>query len=117
MSEVTNTETALFSVSESAAKRVKYLLSKESNPNLKLRVSVKGGGCSGFQYGFGFDDQTNDDDIVVERNGAVVLVDSISLLYLTGSELDFVEDIIGSFFRVQNPNATASCGCGESFAV
>ena len=105
------------SVTANAAKRVAELISKEGDPSLMLRVAVNGGGCSGFQYGFSFDDQRNDDDSVIERDGVKVLVDSMSLLYLTGSEIDFVEDLMGSSFQIRNPNATASCGCGSSFAV
>ena len=105
------------SVTESAARRVAQLIAKEGDPGLMLRVAVNGGGCSGFQYGFTFDDQQNDDDSVIERDGVKVLVDSMSLLYLTGAEIDFVEDLMGSSFQIKNPNATASCGCGTSFAV
>ena len=105
------------SVTESAARRVAQLIAKEGDPGLMLRVAVNGGGCSGFQYGFTFDDQQNDDDSVIERDGVKVLVDSMSLLYLTGAEIDFVEDLMGSSFQIKNPNATSSCGCGTSFAV
>jgi len=105
------------SVTESAARRVAQLIAKEGDPGLMLRVAVSGGGCSGFQYGFTFDDRQNDDDSVIERDGVKVLVDSMSLLYLTGSEIDFVEDLMGSSFQIKNPNATSSCGCGTSFAV
>ena len=104
-------------MSESAAKRVAFLVDAQGNPNLKLRLSVSGGGCSGFQYGFGFDEDVKDGDIVVERDGVTLLVDDMSLLYLIGSEVDYVEDIIGASFRVTNPNATAGCGCGSSFSI
>ena len=109
------TETT-FSVSESAAKRISFLASKEAKP-VMMRVAVLGGGCSGFQYNFSFEDQRNDDDLVIERNGAAVLVDSTSLELLKGSELDYVEEMVGSSFQVKNPNATSSCGCGNSFSV
>ncbi|WP_417450264.1 iron-sulfur cluster insertion protein ErpA [Kordiimonas sp.] len=103
--------------SERAAKRVAALIDQQGNPNLKLRLSVSGGGCSGFQYGFDFDEEQKDDDIVVEREGVKLLVDNMSLLYLMGSEVDFVEDLVGASFQVKNPNATSSCGCGSSFAI
>jgi iron-sulfur cluster insertion protein len=105
------------SVTASAAKRVAELIAKEGDSGLMLRVAVNGGGCSGFQYGFSLDDSRNDDDSVIERDGVTVLVDSMSLLYLTGAEIDFVEDLMGSSFQIKNPNATSSCGCGTSFAV
>ena len=93
------------------------LCAKEGNPDLKFRVSVDGGGCSGFQYDFNLVTEKKDDDLVVERDGVTMLVDGLSLLYLSGSEVDFVEELAGSMFVVKNPNATASCGCGSSFAV
>jgi iron-sulfur cluster insertion protein len=106
-----------FSVSERAAQRIGEILASESKADLKLRITVSGGGCSGFQYGFVLDDRHEDGDIAVERAGAKVVIDGMSLLYLMGCEVDFVEDLTGSYFRVNNPNATASCGCGNSFAV
>jgi len=105
-----------FSVTENAAKRIAFLASKEARP-VMMRVAVLGGGCSGFQYNFSFEEQRNDDDLVIERNGASVLVDSTSLELLKGSELDYVEEMVGSAFQVKNPNATSSCGCGNSFSV
>jgi iron-sulfur cluster insertion protein len=105
-----------FSVTESAAKRIALLASKESRP-VMMRVAVLGGGCSGFQYNFSFEEQRNEDDLLIERNGAAVLVDSTSLEFLKGSELDYVEEMVGSSFQVKNPNATSSCGCGNSFSV
>ena len=105
------------SISERAAKRVAELIIQQGNPALKLRLSVSGGGCSGFQYSFDFDEEQKPDDIVVERGGVTMLVDGMSLLYLMGSEVDFVEDLVGASFQVVNPNATASCGCGSSFSV
>lgn len=104
-------------ISESAAARVAELIRLQGNDNLKLRLSVSGGGCSGFQYGFDFAEDAAPDDIVVERDGVTMLVDSMSLLYLIGSEVDYVEDLIGASFRVNNPNATAGCGCGSSFSI
>ena len=104
-------------LSERAAARVAQLIEQQGNPALKLRLTVSGGGCSGFQYGFDFDDAQKPDDIVVERDGVTMLVDSMSLLYLMGSEVDFVEDLVGASFQVVNPNASSSCGCGSSFAI
>jgi len=104
-------------LSESAARRVAALIDKQGNPDLKLRLSVSGGGCSGFQYGFDFAEAAEDGDIVVVRDGVTMLVDSMSLLYVIGSEVDYKEDIMGASFRVTNPNATANCGCGASFSV
>ncbi len=109
------TETT-FSVTENAAKRIAFLASKEAKP-VMMRGAVLGGGCSGFQYNFSFEDQRSDDDLVIERNGASVLVDSTSLELLKGSELDYGEEMVGASFQVKNPNATASCGCGNSFSV
>ena len=103
-------------VTESAARRIAKLMQDEG-PAAKLRVEVTGGGCSGFSYGFRFDEAVNDDDLVIERDGAVVLIDEMSLEYLKGSTIDYVEDLMAASFRVENPNATASCGCGTSFAV
>jgi iron-sulfur cluster insertion protein len=104
-------------LSASAAKRISTLIEGEGNPELKFRIAVNGGGCSGFQYDFKLVEEQQDDDLVVERDGVRMLVDGLSLLYLTGSEVDFVEELAGSMFVVKNPNATASCGCGSSFAV
>ena len=105
-----------FSVTENAAKRIAFLAGKEARP-VMMRVAVLGGGCSGFQYNFSFEEQRSDDDLVIERDGAAVLVDSTSLELLKGSELDYVEEMVGSAFQVKNPNATSSCGCGNSFSV
>ncbi len=104
-------------LSDSAAKRVRALIDRQGNPDLKLRLSVSGGGCSGFQYGFDFAETPEDGDITVVRDGVTMLVDSMSLLYLIGSEVDYKEDIMGASFRVNNPNATANCGCGSSFSI
>jgi iron-sulfur cluster insertion protein len=110
-------ETTLVTLSETAAKRIAFLRDKEGDSDLKFRISVDGGGCSGFQYDFNLVKEQQDGDLVVVRDGVTMLVDGLSLLYLTGSEVDFVEELAGSMFVVKNPNATASCGCGSSFAV
>ena len=102
---------------DAAAGKVGELIREEANPNLKLRVFVSGGGCSGFQYKFDTEKSRADDDIVIEKSGATVLIDPVSLNYMAGSEIDFVDDLIGSSFKVNNPKATASCGCGTSFAL
>ena len=104
-------------ISESAARRVAFLVAQEGNPALMLRLTVSGGGCSGFQYGFGFDDTVNADDHVFERDGTRVVTDDCSLDLLAGATLDYVEDLMGASFQIRNPNATASCGCGNSFAA
>ena len=107
---------AVFSVTPRAARRIAEILSAEDGQAM-LRVAVTGGGCSGFQYNFELDRVRADDDIVIERDGATVLVDPMSLDFLKGAELDFVDDLIGAAFRINNPNATSSCGCGTSFSV
>lgn len=104
-------------LSASAARRVAELIRQEGRPGLKLRLAVTGGGCSGFQYNFEFDETVNPDDVVVERDGVKMLVDGVSLQFLDGAEVDFVENLLGASFQVKNPNATASCGCGTSFSV
>jgi iron-sulfur cluster insertion protein len=106
-----------FMVSERAARRIGQIIAREDRPGLKLRLSVEGGGCSGFQYNFALDPGEEEGDVLVERDGVRVVVDGMSLLYLMGCEVDYVEDLTGSYFRVNNPNAAASCGCGNSFAV
>jgi iron-sulfur cluster insertion protein len=115
MSDVLEAPTPV-TVTERAAKRVAEILASEGEGTM-LRVSVSGGGCSGFQYGFTLDDSRNEDDLVLEKNGVVVLIDAISLEYLAGSQIDFADDLIGSAFKIVNPNATASCGCGTSFSI
>ncbi len=104
-------------ITESAARRIAYLLSQEDRPNLRLRVSVSGGGCSGFQYGFDFDEKVNDDDLLFEKDGASVVIDELSVGYMAGAEIDFVEDLVGAAFAIRNPKATSSCGCGNSFSL
>ncbi len=106
-----------FAVSERAAQRIAELAAAEDKPGQMLRVSVSGGGCAGFQYVFDFEDTVNEDDQIIERSGARVVIDQMSLELLAGSQLDFVENLIGSFFAVNNPNATSSCGCGTSFSM
>ena len=103
--------------SDSAAKKVGALITEEGNDNLKLRVYISGGGCSGFQYGFTFDEEVAEDDTQVENDGVTVLVDSMSIQYLTGAEIDYKEDLSGAQFVIRNPNATTTCGCGSSFSV
>jgi iron-sulfur cluster assembly accessory protein len=108
--------TAAVTVSERAARKIGDILQKEP-PGAMLRVSVEGGGCSGFQYKFDIARDRGDDDIVISREGATVLIDSISVGYLGGAEIDFVDGLIGASFKINNPNATASCGCGTSFSL
>jgi iron-sulfur cluster assembly accessory protein len=103
-------------LTERAARRIGEILRREA-PGSMLRVSVEGGGCSGFQYRFDIDRAQADDDVVIRREGATVLIDQISVGYLAGSEIDFVDDLIGASFRINNPKATASCGCGTSFSL
>jgi iron-sulfur cluster assembly accessory protein len=107
---------AQVTLSDRAADRIAKILSAEAEAKM-LRVSVSGGGCSGFQYGFDLEAAKNDDDLVIEKAGATVLIDSVSVMYLEGSEIDFVDDLIGAAFQIHNPNATASCGCGTSFSL
>jgi iron-sulfur cluster insertion protein len=102
---------------DAAAAKVKSLIDEEGNPELKLRVFVQGGGCSGFQYGFTFDEVTNEDDATMVKNGVTLLIDSMSYQYLTGAEIDYKEDLEGAQFVIRNPNATTTCGCGSSFSV
>lgn len=102
---------------ENAAEKVASLIEEEGNPNLKLRVFVQGGGCSGFQYGFTFEEEANEDDTKMERNGVTLLIDPMSLQYLVGAEIDYKDDLEGSQFVIKNPNAVTTCGCGSSFSV
>jgi iron-sulfur cluster insertion protein len=107
-----------FGLTESAATRIRTLLDMEENGTAKfMRVAVTGGGCSGFQYIFDFDDTRNDDDLVFQAHGTEVVVDEVSLDLLRGGKLDYVEELIGSYFQVVNPNAASSCGCGTSFSL
>ena len=103
--------------SDSAAGKVKTLIEEEGNPGLKLRVFVTGGGCSGFQYGFTFDEVQNEDDSVMEKDGVKLLIDPMSYQYLVGAEIDYTEGLEGAQFVIKNPNAQTTCGCGSSFSV
>jgi iron-sulfur cluster insertion protein len=116
MNAVTDMPTAII-FTDSAAAKVKTLLDEEGNDALKLRVFVSGGGCSGFQYGFTFDDVLNEDDTVMEKNGVHLLVDAMSYQYLVGAEIDYTEGLEGAQFVIRNPNASSTCGCGSSFSV
>lgn len=104
-------------ISSDAVGRINELLATKDNSDLMLRVYIQGGGCSGFQYGFQFDEDQQEDDIAVEQEGIKVLVDMLSLQYLTGAEIDYKDDIMGSRFLVNNPNASTTCGCGSSFSI
>ena len=115
-----NTTTELaspFVFTDSAANKVKELIEEDGNPELKLRVFVTGGGCSGFQYGFTFDEVANEDDATMEKNGVTLLVDPMSYQYLVGAEIDYTEGLEGAQFVIKNPNATSTCGCGSSFSA
>ena len=116
MTTLEQTETNSVGLSARAAKRIAKIVASEPETPI-LRVSVDGGGCSGFQYGFNLVAEAEPDDLVIERDGAKVVIDPISLQFLGGSEIDFVDDLIGAHFTVQNPNATSSCGCGTSFTI
>ena len=107
----------MINISEAAKTKILDLLAEENNPDLKLRTFVQGGGCSGFQYGFTFDEQQNEDDFEVPLGDYKVLVDAMSMGYLQGAEIDYTESINGSQFSIKNPNATTTCGCGSSFAA
>ncbi len=102
---------------QAAAGKVRELIAEEGNPDLKLRVYISGGGCSGFQYGFTFDEERAEDDFAVDRDGVTLLVDPLSLQYLSGAEIDYSESLTGAQFVIRNPNAKTTCGCGSSFAV
>ena len=104
------------SLTERAARRIKEIMDGEPSGSM-LRVSVNGGGCSGFQYAFDVDRTRQDDDLVVEKDGATIVVDEVSIQYMDGSVIDFVDDLIGQSFKIENPHATASCGCGTSFSL
>ena len=107
----------LLEFTDSAIKKLKALQAEEQNPNLMLRVSVYGGGCSGFQYTFSLEEETKPDDRIVEKDGATLVIDQMSYQYLTGSTVDYLEGLEGAMFVVNNPNATSTCGCGASFSV
>jgi iron-sulfur cluster insertion protein len=116
MNTVTETQDPLL-FTDSAANKVKQLIAEEGNADLKLRVFVSGGGCSGFQYGFTFDEVVNEDDTVMSKNGVQLLIDPMSFQYLVGAEIDYTEGLEGSQFVIKNPNATTTCGCGSSFSA
>ena len=116
MNAVTETPSPLV-FTDSAATKVKELIDEEGNPDLKLRVFVTGGGCSGFQYGFTFDEAVNEDDTSLKKNGVMLLIDAMSFQYLAGAEIDYQEGIEGAQFVIKNPNATSTCGCGSSFSA
>lgn len=107
----------MLTVTQNATNKIKELLTEENNPDLKLRIFVQGGGCSGFQYGFTFDETTNEDDFDLDLGGVHLLVDSMSSQYLQGAEVDYTVSLAGSQFSIKNPQATTTCGCGSSFAV
>jgi iron-sulfur cluster insertion protein len=107
----------MITITDSAAHKIQDLLAEENNPQLMLRTFVQGGGCSGFSYGFTFDEQQNEDDMVMTHLGIRVLIDSMSMMYLEGSVIDYTETLTGSQFSITNPNATTTCGCGSSFSV
>jgi iron-sulfur cluster insertion protein len=117
MSVVQSVEPVIMSLTDNAANKVQSLITEEGNSNLKLRVFVTGGGCSGFQYGFSFDEEVNEDDTVVENKGASLIIDPLSYQYLVGSKVDYMEGLEGSRFVVENPLATTTCGCGSSFSI
>ena len=117
MNDMSPTPERRVRLSDSAVKRIASLISEEGDGSLMLRLSISGGGCSGFQYGFTFDNTAQVDDHLFERDGVKVVIDDTSLDLLAGSEIDFVEDLVGASFQVRNPNAKSSCGCGSSFSV
>jgi|SRR5690625_1434494 len=117
MSEVEATISDPLVFTDAAATKVGQMLEEENNPGLNLRVYVTGGGCSGFQYGFKFDENREDDDTAIRNGGVTLLVDAMSVQYLSGAEIDFADDVEGSHFVIRNPNAATSCGCGSSFSV
>lgn len=117
MNAVTETMPDPLVFTESAANKVRQLIEEEGNPDLKLRVFVTGGGCSGFQYGFTFDETVNEDDTSMQKGGVTLLIDPMSLQYLIGAEIDYQESIEGAQFVIRNPNATSTCGCGSSFSA
>ena len=108
---------SLLVFTDNAARKVKELIEEEGTPDLKLRVFVTGGGCSGFQYGFTFEDTVNEDDTMIERDSVALLIDPMTLQYLIGAEIDYQEGLQGSQFVIRNPNATTTCGCGSSFSA
>ena len=116
MTEITATTEPLF-LTSAAAEKIRQLITEEGNPNLQLRVYIVGGGCSGFQYGFAFDEKKNQDDTIIQREQVSLAVDAMSLQYLIGATIDYVENLKGSHFVVSSPNANTTCGCGSSFSI
>lgn len=106
----------MIKITDSAIKRISEIFEEEKNDNLKVRIFVQGGGCSGMEYGFTFDENTNEDDFTIPINGSHLLVDGMSIQYLSGAEIDYTEDLNGSQFKIKNPNAQTTCGCGSSFS-
>jgi iron-sulfur cluster insertion protein len=117
MSEVSLSAAPPVTLTAAAARRIAQIMQDEGKTDLKLRVTVSGGGCSGYQYGFSLDDVQTEEDMVLARDGVAVLIDSVSLDFLRGAEIDFVDELMGQSFRINNPNATSKCGCGSSFSV
>jgi len=117
MTQVQNDTSSLLDFTDSAASKVSALVNEEGNPALKLRIFVSGGGCSGFEYNFAFDEAVNEDDTVIEKNGVALLIDAVSFQYLGGASIDYQEGLEGARFVINNPNATSTCGCGSSFSV
>jgi iron-sulfur cluster insertion protein len=107
----------MIEITESAMAKISDILAEENNPRVKLRTFVQGGGCSGFSYGFTLDEEQNEDDFVIEKSGTSILIDSMSMQYLQGATIDYKDELMGSSFTINNPNATTTCGCGSSFAV
>ena len=107
----------MITLTESAVAKIADILLEENNPQVKLRTFVQGGGCSGFSYGFTLDEEQNEDDFVIDNNGVVVLIDSMSMQYLQGAVIGYKEELMGSSFTINNPNAQTTCGCGSSFSV
>jgi iron-sulfur cluster insertion protein len=117
MSETATPMTVDVAFSDAAAKKVKSLIEEENNPNLKLRIYISGGGCSGFQYGFSFDEKVGEGDVTIQNGDVTLVIDPMSYQYLIGAEVDYTEGLEGAQFVVNNPNATTTCGCGSSFSV
>jgi iron-sulfur cluster insertion protein len=117
MSEVATEMATDVAFSDAAARKVKHLIEEEKNSNLRLRIYISGGGCSGFQYGFSFDENTSEGDLIVENGEVALVIDPMSYQYLIGAEVDYTEGLEGEQFVVRNPNATTTCGCGSSFSV
>lgn len=107
----------MITLSDAAIEKIKDILAEENNPKVKLRTFVQGGGCSGFQYGFTLDEEQNEDDFIIDKDGIILLIDAMSMQYMDGATVDYKEDLMSSQFVIQNPNAQSTCGCGSSFSV